>query len=366
MASYIARRLLLLIPTLWAIITINFFIVQIAPGGPVDQMIANMQGIGDGAVSRVAGGGTQAGAAQRRAGGMETSKYRGARGLDSEVIAEIEKRFGFDKPIGVRYLEMLKDYVSFNFGESLFRGSTVLALVKERLPVSATLGFWSTLIIYLVSIPLGIKKAVKNGSRFDTWTSTVIVLSHAIPAFLLAVLFIVLFSGGGFLKIFPLRGLFSTGFNDFTLPHKIADYLWHICLPVVSITVGGFAGLTMLTKNSYLDEIHKQYVLTARSKGLSERAILIKHVFRNAMLIVVAGFPATLIAMFFTGNFLIEIVFSLEGLGLLGYEAVMQRDYPIIFATLYIFTLVGLLLSLLRDFLYTVIDPRIDFEGRGG
>ncbi|MDR3324610.1 MAG: microcin C ABC transporter permease YejB [Spirochaetaceae bacterium] len=364
MASYLARRLLLLIPTLWAIITINFFIVQIAPGGPVDQMIANMQGLGDGATARVAGGGPQAGAA-RGAGGPETSKYRGARGLDGEVVAEIERRFGFDKPIGVRYLDMLKNYVTFNFGESLFRGNTVLALVKERLPVSASLGFWSTLIVYLVSIPLGIKKAVKNGSRFDAWTSTVIVLSHAIPAFLLAVLFIVLFSGGGFLKIFPLRGLFSADFDAFTLPHKIVDYLWHICLPVVSITVGGFAGLTMLTKNSYLDEIHKQYVLTARAKGLSEKAILIKHVFRNAMLIVVAGFPAALIAMFFTGNFLIEIVFSLNGLGLLGYEAVMQRDYPVIFATLYIFTLVGLLLSLLRDFLYTVIDPRIDFEGRG-
>ncbi|MDR2864322.1 MAG: microcin C ABC transporter permease YejB [Spirochaetaceae bacterium] len=362
MASYIARRLLLLIPTLWAIITINFFIAQIAPGGPVDQAIADMQGLGGGAVSRISGDAVaKTGEGQGRSSG---SKYRGARGLDPQVIAEIEKRFGFDKPIGTRYFEMLKNYASFNFGESLFKGRSVLSLISERMSVSISLGLWSTLIIYLVSIPLGIKKAVKNGSRFDLWTSTAIILLHAIPAFLFAVLLIVLFSGGSFLKIFPLRGLFSSGFETFSTAGKIADYLWHIFLPVLSITIGGFASLTMLTKNSFLDEIHKQYVFTARAKGLCEKAILIKHVFRNAMLIVVAGFPSAFVSMFFTGSLLIEVIFSLEGLGLLGYEAVLQRDYPVIFATLYIFTLIGLLLSLLSDLLYTVIDPRIDFEGR--
>jgi microcin C transport system permease protein len=306
MASYLARRLLLLIPTLWAIITINFFIVQVAPGGPVDQAIADMRGIGGNAVARFSG--SEGGGAR---GGDKTAgqNYRGARGLDPEVIAEIEKRFGFDKPLGTRYLEMLKNYATFNFGESLFKGRGVLELIGERLPVSISLGVWSTLIIYLVSIPLGIKKAVKNGRQFDSFTSTIIVIFNAIPSFLFAILLIVLFSGGSFLNIFPLRGLLSYDFASFSLPHKIADYLWHICLPVISITIGGFASLTMLTKNSFLDEIHKQYVLTARAKGLGEKAILIKHVFRNAMLIVVAGFPAAFISMFFTGSLLIEVIF---------------------------------------------------------
>ncbi|MDR2509801.1 MAG: microcin C ABC transporter permease YejB [Spirochaetaceae bacterium] len=358
MTAYLVRRLLLVIPTLWAIITINFFIVQIAPGGPVDQAIAEMEGFG-GAAARFSGGVDMQGA-----GDGGNSRYRGARGLDAEVIAEIEKRFGFDKPAGVRYMEMLKNYALFNFGDSLFRGRSVISLIAERLPVSISLGLWSTLIIYLVSIPLGIKKAVKNGTRFDTWTSTAIILGHAIPAFLFAILLIVLFAGGGFLKIFPLRGLFSVDAVNFSIPRKIADYFWHLVLPVSAITIGGFASLTMLTKNSFLDEIHKQYVFTARAKGLTEKAVLIRHVFRNAMLIVIAGFPAAFISMFFTGSLLIEVIFSLDGLGLLGYEAVSQRDYPVIFTTLYIFTLIGLLLSLLSDFIYTLIDPRINFEAR--
>jgi microcin C transport system permease protein len=364
MLSYIARRLLLIIPTLWAIITINFFIVQIAPGGPVDQAIANMQGLGQGgALQRVTGSerGDAGGSGNGASGG---SNYRGARGLDPEVIAEIERRYGFDKPLGERYLAMLKNYAMFQFGDSLFRGRTVLGLIAERLPVSISLGLWSTLIIYLVSIPLGIRKAVRNGSRFDVWTSGAIVVGNAIPSFLFAVLLIVLFCGGSFLSIFPLRGLFSANFEELSPLRKVLDYFWHICLPTVALSIGGFAGLTMLTKNSFLDEIHKQYVLTARAKGLAEKSILVRHVFRNAMLIVISGFPSVFVSMFFTGSLLIETVFSLEGLGLLGLEATMQRDYPVIFATLYIFTLLGLLLNLLSDIIYTVVDPRIDFESR--
>ncbi|MDR0383382.1 MAG: microcin C ABC transporter permease YejB [Spirochaetaceae bacterium] len=363
MLSYIARRLLLIIPTLWAIITINFFIVQIAPGGPVDQAIADMQGLGQGgALQRLTG--SERGDAAGGAGDGGGSKYRGARGLDPEVIAEIEKRYGFDKPVGERYVTMLKNYAAFNFGDSLFRGRTVLGLIAERLPVSISLGIWSTLLIYLVSIPLGIRKAVKNGSRFDVWTSGIIVVGNAIPPFLFAVLLVVLFCGGSFLSVFPLRGLFSTNFEELDFFHKVLDYFWHICLPTLTLSIGGFAGLTMLTKNSFLDEIHKQYVLTARSKGLAEKKILSRHVFRNAMLIVISGFPSVFISMFFTGSLLIETVFSLEGLGLLGLESTMQRDYPVIFATLYIFTLLGLLLNLLSDIVYTFVDPRIDFESR--
>jgi microcin C transport system permease protein len=365
MLSYIIRRLLLIIPTLWAIITVNFFIVQIAPGGPVDQAIAERQGLGGGAaLERIAGGGNSDRVATAGTRNQGDGSYRGSRGLDPEVIAEIEARYGFDKPIGVRYLQMLKNYATFNFGDSLFRGRSVLALIAERLPVSVSLGLWSTLIIYLVSIPLGIRKAVRNGSKFDTWTSTTIVLGNAIPSFLFAVLLIVLFCGGSYLKIFPLRGLISADAGAFSLPHRILDYLWHICLPVITIVIGGFASLTMLTKNSFLDEIHKQYVFTARAKGLTEKRILSGHVFRNAMLIVIAGFPAAFISMFFTGSVLIEVIFSLDGLGLLGFESTIQRDYPVIFATLYIFTLLGLILSLISDLMYTVIDPRIDFEAR--
>jgi microcin C transport system permease protein len=366
MLSYIIRRLLLIIPTLWAIITINFFIVQIAPGGPVDQAIAESQGLGGGGamMERIAGSANSdrvAAAAMRNQG---DGSYRGSRGLDPEVIAEIEARYGFDKPIGERYLQMLKNYATFNFGDSLFRGRPVLTLIAERLPVSVSIGLWSTLIIYLVSIPLGIRKAVRNGSKFDTWTSTAVVLGNAIPSFLFAVLLIVLFCGGSYLKIFPLRGLASSDAATFSLLHRVLDYLWHICLPVLTMVIGGFASLTMLTKNSFLDEINKQYVFTARAKGLTEKRILLGHVFRNAMLIVIAGFPAAFIAMFFSGSVLIEVIFSLDGLGLLGFEATLQRDYPVIFSTLYIFTLLGLILSLLSDLMYTIIDPRIDFEAR--
>jgi microcin C transport system permease protein len=346
------------------VITINFFIVQAAPGGPVDQAIAETRGLESDAGARFGGGSGSGGGSGGEARPERAEAYRGARGLDPEVLAEIEKRYGFDKPLGTRYLQMLKNYAAFEFGQSLFRGKTVLALIAERLPVSISLGLWSTLLIYLVSIPLGIRKAVRNGSRFDSWSSVVIVVGHAIPAFLFAVLLIVLFSGGSFLKIFPLRGLFSIDAASMSLGRKILDYAWHLVLPVSALAIGGFAGLAMLTKNSFLDEIHKQYVLTARAKGLSEKAILIKHVFRNAMLIIVSGFPAAFIGMFFTGSLLIEYVFSLEGLGLLSYEAVLQRDYPVIFASLYIFTLIGLALSLISDLIYTIVDPRIDFESR--
>ncbi|MDR2534768.1 MAG: microcin C ABC transporter permease YejB [Treponema sp.] len=362
MAAYIVRRLLLILPTLWAIITINFFIVQIAPGGPVDQAIAEMQGLGStSGTERISGSISGDSGAPQSSG---ASAYRGARGLDPEVIAEIEKRYGFDKPLLARYGEMLKNYLTFNFGDSLFRGRSVLALIAERLPVSVSLGLWSTLIIYLVSIPLGIRKAVKNGTPFDVWTSTAIILGNAIPSFLFAVLLVVLFSGGSFLKIFPLRGLASVDGANWSLPARILDYFWHLTLPIIAITIGGFATLTMLTKNSFLDEIHKQYVTTARAKGLTEKKILLGHVFRNAMLIVIAGFPAAFISMFFTGSVLIEVIFSLDVMGLLGFESKMQRDYPVIFATLYIFTLLGLVLSLVSDVMYTVIDPRIDFEAR--
>ncbi|GHU27149.1 microcin C ABC transporter permease YejB [Spirochaetia bacterium] len=361
MAAYILRRLLLIIPTLWAIITINFFIIQIAPGGPVDQAIATMQGLDSNmSLQRISG----SGGAETTTGNANASTYRGARGLDPQVIAEIEKRYGFDKPILVRYGIMLKNYLMFNFGNSLFRGRSVLGLIRERLPVSISLGIWSTLLIYLVSIPLGIRKAVKNGTKFDTWTSAAVIIGNAIPGFLFAVLLVVLFAGGSFLKIFPLRGLFSTNFDQLSFLGKIGDYFWHLVLPILAMVIGGFASLTMLTKNSFLDEINKQYVMTARSKGLTEKQVLWGHIFRNAMLIVIAGFPAAFISMFFTGSVLIEVIFSLEGLGLLGFESTMSRDYPVIFATLYIFTLMGLVLSLVSDLMYTIIDPRIDFEAR--
>ncbi|BCG08675.1 MULTISPECIES: microcin C ABC transporter permease YejB [Buttiauxella] len=365
MGSYLLRRLLLIIPTLWAIITINFFIVQIAPGGPVDQAIAAIQlghgvGVPGMATDTMGSGHARVGVAN-----ATDSQYRGARGLDPEVIAEITHRYGFDKPIHERYFKMLGDYLRFDFGNSLFRSASVLNLIKESLPVSISIGLWSTLIIYLVSIPLGIRKAVSNGSSFDIWSSTFIIIGYAIPAFLFAILLIVLFAGGSYLDWFPLRGLVSTNFDTLPWYGKIIDYLWHITLPVLATVVGGFATLTMLTKNSFLDEIRKQYVVTARAKGLDENKILYRHVFRNAMLLVIAGFPATFISMFFTGSLLIEVMFSLNGLGLLGYDSTISRDYPVMFGTLYIFTLIGLLLNILSDITYTLVDPRIDFEGRG-
>ena len=366
MAAYILRRILLIIPTLFAIITINFFIVQIAPGGPVEQMIANMTGMGSGMMERISGEG-QSEVGQARTTRLSQDKsgsYRGARGLEPEVIAEIEKRFGFDKPIYLRYLTMLKDYISFDFGDSLFKGRSVVELVIERMPVSISLGLWSTLIIYMICIPLGIRKAVLHGSRFDIWSSTAIILGNAIPTFMFAILLIIIFSGGAYLDWFPLRGLVSNNFSELVWYKKILDYFWHMTLPVLCLVIGGFATLTFLTKNSFLDEIRKQYVMTARAKGLKENRILYGHVFRNAMILIISGFPAAFIGMFFTGSLLIEVIFSLEGLGLLGYEAIMQRDYPVIFGTLYIFTLMGLVLGIISDITYTIVDPRIDFEGR--
>ncbi|MFO7848663.1 MAG: microcin C ABC transporter permease YejB [Spirochaetia bacterium] len=365
MGPYILRRLLLIVPTIWAIITINFFIVQIAPGGPVDQIIADMSGMGSNmTMERLSGRGAQEVGDQGERGEESASGYRGSRGLDREVIEEIERRFGFDKPLHIRYLRMLADYGTFNFGDSLFRGRSVIGLIADRLPVSISLGVWSTLIIYIVSIPLGIRKAIRHGSKFDVWTSTAVILGNAIPTFLFAIVLIIFFAGGTYLDLFPLRGLVSDNFNQLSLIGKIADYFRHLALPVLAMVIGGFATLTMLTKNSFLDEVNKQYVLSARAKGCTEKRILWKHVFRNAMLLIIAGFPSAFIGMFFTGSLLIEVIFSLEGLGLLGFEATMQRDYPVMFGTLYMFTLLGLVLNLVSDLTYTIVDPRIDFESR--
>lgn len=362
MAAYIFRRLLLVIPTLLAIITLNFFIIQAAPGGPVDQALAGLRGQDASVLDRITGGGE----AETTAAGAHDSALdsRAGRGLDPEIIAEIEARFGFDQPLHVRYFSMLRDYLTFDFGDSLFRGRSVLELIVERLPVSISLGLWSTLIIYLVSIPLGIRKAVRHHSRFDVWTSWMVIMGNAIPGFLFAILLIILFAGGSYVSWFPLRGLTSTHFDELLWYQKILDYFWHLALPTLAMVIGGFATLTMLTKNSFLDEIGKQYVLTARAKGASEKRILYRHVFRNGMLIIIAGFPAAFISLFFTGSLLIEVIFSLEGLGLLGYEATLQRDFPVMFATLYLFSLLGLLLGILSDLAYTWIDPRIDFEAR--
>ena len=367
MMAYIIRRLLLVVPTLWIIITINFFVVQIAPGGPVDQMIASLEGAGPGLISRVTGQSrgelgspTRMDAEGRKRGG----RYKGARGLDPELIAMVERQFGFDKPIYERYVTMLIDYLSFDFGDSLFKGRTVIELVIERLPVSVSLGLWSTLFSYLICIPLGIRKAVRHGSRFDVWTSTLLILANAIPIFLFAIILILFFSGGGYFNWFPLKGLVSGNFEELTWWAKIVDYFWHLTLPVFCMTIGGLAGTTFLTKNSFLDEIGKQYVITARAKGLREETILYKHVFRNAMLIIIAGLPAAFIGVFFGSSLLIEVIFSLEGLGLLGFEATIQRDYPLMFSSLYIFGLLGLVMGIISDVTYTIVDPRIDFEGR--
>ncbi|WP_413111445.1 microcin C ABC transporter permease YejB [Thaumasiovibrio sp. DFM-14] len=363
MTAYIIRRLLLVIPTLWAIITLNFFIIQIAPGGPVDQAIAQMEGTADGFSERFTGSSGD-NPSQQLKSQDDQSLYRGSRGLDPEVIAEIEKRFGFDKPMHERYFKMLWDYARFDFGDSLFRGSSVIDLIKDRLPVSISLGLWTTLIIYLVSIPLGIRKALMHNSKFDIWTSAAVIVGNAIPSFLFAILLVILFAGGSYFDWFPLRGLVSDDWDTLSTFGKVVDYLWHMILPVTAMVIGGFASLTLLTKNSFLDEIHKQYVRTARAKGQSEKSVLYGHVFRNAMLIIIAGFPAAFIGIFFTGSMLIEVIFSLEGLGLLGFEATIQRDYPVIFASLYIFTLLGLVLSIISDLTYTLVDPRIDFEHR--
>ena len=367
MAAYIVRRVLLMIPTLFGIMVINFIIVQAAPGGPVEQLIARISGTAVDATARIGGadlGETRQAQAEQVGDASVAGKYRGARGLDPEFIAEIERLYGFDKPAHMRFLQMIGNYLRFDFGDSFFRDRSVVDLVVDKMPVSISLGIWTTLLVYVISIPLGVAKAVRDGARFDVWTSATIIVGYAIPNFLFAVLLVVLFAGGSFWDVFPLRGLVSENWPDLSWPERIADYFWHITLPVVSMVIGGFATLTMLTKNSFIEEVNKQYVLTARAKGLTERRVLYGHVFRNAMLIVVAGFPAAFVGILFTGNLLIEIIFSLDGLGLLGFEAVINRDYPVMFGTLYVFTLLGLVLNLLGDLAYVVIDPRIDFERR--
>jgi microcin C transport system permease protein len=365
--AYILRRLLLIIPTLFGIMIVNFVIVQAAPGGPVELMIARIKGTAVEATARVSGTGGETSSAPPAVGGQSsaiTSKYRGARGLDPEFVRQLEKLYGFDKPAHVRLLQMMRHYAVFDFGQSFFRDRPVIALILDRLPVSISLGLWTTLLIYLVSIPLGVAKAVRDGSAFDMWTSGFIVVGYAIPGFLFAILLIVLFAGGSFVQWFPLRGLTSPDWAQLSWPARIVDYLWHITLPVVSLLVGSFAGLTMLTKNSFLEEINKQYVVTARAKGLTKQRVLYGHVFRNAMLLVIAGFPAAFVGILFTGALLVEVIFSLDGLGLLGFEAAINRDYPIMFGTLYIYTLIGLVLNLVSDLTYIMVDPRIDFASR--
>ncbi|MBN8997179.1 MAG: microcin C ABC transporter permease YejB [Rhizobiales bacterium] len=366
MGAYILRRLLLIIPTMIGIMAISFAVVQFAPGGPVERIIAQLTGTDVSATERVTGGGGDAGGGAAQQGGTDivTGKYRGAQGLDPEFIKSLEKQFGFDKPWYERFGKMLWDYARFDFGQSYFRDVSVLHLIWEKMPVSISLGLWMTLLSYAISIPLGIRKAIKDGTRFDTWTSAVIIVGYAIPGFLFAVLLIVLFAGGSFLDLFPLRGLTSDNWSLLPWYAKIIDYFWHLVLPLTAMALSAFATTTLLTKNSFLDEIRKQYVMTARAKGLSERKVLYGHVFRNAMLIVIAGFPGAFISAFFAGSLLIETIFSLDGLGLLGFESVINRDYPVVFATLYIFSLMGLLVNLISDLTYTWIDPRIDFETR--
>ncbi len=360
MLAYAARRVLLIVPTLFFIILVNFVIVQAAPGGPVDQLIAQLKGTAGGTLSRVSGGGGELTSAATSA-----NQTRGARGLDPEFIKQIRKLYGFDKPPAERFLLMLRNYLTFHFGTSFYSDQPVIQLIAQKLPVSVSLGLWTTLLTYLVSIPLGIRKAVRDGSSFDVWSSGVIIVGYAIPGFLFAVLLIVLFAGGSYLSWFPLRGLVSDNWASYGWPHRILDYFWHIALPVLSLVIGSFAGLTMLTKNCFLEEINKQYVITARAKGLSERRVLYGHVFRNAMLLVIAGFPSAFIGILFTGALLVEVIFSLDGLGLLGFNAAIGRDYPVMFATLYIYTLLGLVLKLVSDLTYMLVDPRIDFGTRG-
>jgi microcin C transport system permease protein len=359
MGVYILRRLALIIPTLIGIMLLNFVIVQAAPGGPIEQMIAQMQGQGGNTLAR-AGGGDSSGEV------VTSTDSRGSRGIPDELLKEIEVMYGFDKPAHERFFKMFKDYATLDFGDSFFRDRSVLELILDKMPVSVSLGLWSTLIIYLISIPLGIRKAVSDGSRFDVWSSSAIVIGYAIPGFLFAILLIVLFAGGSYYDWFPLRGLTSSNFDEMTWYQQVGDYFWHLALPVTANVIGGFATLTLLTKNSFMDEIGKHYVVTARAKGLEEKQVLYGHVFRNAMLIVIASLPGVLVSLFFTGALLIEVIFSLDGLGLLGFEAALNRDYPVIFGTLFIFTLMGLLLKLISDITYVLVDPRIDFESREG
>ena len=350
MLAYIVRRLLLIIPTLMMILLVNFVIVQAAPGGPVEQAIARLQGIGGGGIGA--------------SGDMLHGGSRASRGLDPKLIEDIERQYGFDKSAPERFWLMLKHYAHLDFGNSFFRGASVTDLILDKMPVTLSLGLWATLITYLVSIPLGIRKAVRHGSRFDIWSSTAIIIGYAMPAFLFAMLLIVVFAGGTSLNWFPVRGLVSENFDQLSTLGKVADYFWHLVLPVTSLVIGGFATLTVLTKNSFLNEITRQYVVTARAKGLSERRVLYGHVFRNAMLLIVAGLPQAFISVFFAGSLLIEVIFSLDGLGRMSYEAAVSRDYPVVFGSLFIFTLFGLLIKLIGDLAYTLLDPRIDFDTR--
>jgi microcin C transport system permease protein len=368
MTAYIIRRILLMIPTIFGIMLVSFVVVQFAPGGPVERVIAQLSGNDTGATSRISGsaGGDFGSRGALQSGGQLdiNAKYRGAQGLDPEFIKSLEKQFGFDKPAYERFFIMLWNYARFDFGKSYFRDISVLQLIKEKLPVSISLGIWMTLLSYLISIPLGIRKAVSDGAPFDVWTSGIIIVGYAIPGFLFAILLIILFAGGSFLDIFPLRGLTSDGWSQFPWWQKILDYFWHLTLPIISMGLAAFATMTLLTKNSFLEELRKQYVLTARAKGCSERRVLYGHVFRNAMLLVIAGFPGAFVSAFFAGALLIETIFSLDGLGLLSFESVLNRDYPVVFANLYIFALIGLVVNLISDLTYTWIDPRIDFETR--
>ena len=354
MGAYILRRILLMIPTLFGIMVVNFVLVQFVPGGPIEQVLSQLDEATS-ATDRIAGGGSEV------AGGSE---YQGAKGLPEDFIKELEIQFGFDKPPLERFLNMMGDYLTFDFGESYFRSISVIDLIREKMPVSITLGLWTTLLAYMISIPMGIKKAVNDGSRFDTWTSAAIIVAYAIPGFLFAILLLVVFAGGSYVQWFPSRGLYSENFDELGFFAKITDYLWHIILPVTANTIAAFATLTLLTKNSFLDEIKKQYVMTARAKGLTEGRVFYGHVFRNAMLIVIAGFPAAFISIFFAGSLIIEIVFSLDGLGKLAFDSAVDRDYPVLFGTLYIFGMLGLVVSLISDLTYVWIDPRIDFESR--
>ena len=370
MFAYIIRRLVLVIPTLLGIMLVNFFVIQVVPGGPVEQMIAQITGTAVDATARISGGGEgdtiggQQNAKSLDASSLTNSKYRGARGLDPALIKEIEKMYGLDKPIHIRFIDMMIDYITFDFGDSFFQDRKVLDIALDKMPVSISLGLWTTLLIYTISIPLGITKAVRDGSRFDLATSSVITVGYAIPTFLFAIILVIVFSGGRYLSWFPLRGLVSENWHELNLFHKVIDYFWHLALPITAMVISGFAALTMLTKNSFIDQINMQYVMTARAKGLSERRVLYGHVFRNAMLIVIAGFPSALIGILFTGSLLVEVIFSLDGIGLLSFEAAINRDYPVMFASLYFFSLLGLLMRIVADLTYFFVDPRIDFESR--
>ena len=356
MGRYLLRRLFLIIPTLFGIMVINFVIVQFAPGGPVEQAIIQASGMSMSSTASVSSAGSM--------GPSRESGYTGSEGLDPEFVARLEEAFGFDKPPHERFLLMLGNYITLDFGESYFQDKAVFDLVVERLPVSVSLGLWSLLLIYCISIPLGMAKAVRDGTPFDVWSSAAVFVAYAIPGFLFAIMLIVFFAGGTYLDWFPMRDLFSENFDDLSPLAKVRDYFWHLALPLTALTIGGFATLTMLTKNSFLEEINKQFVLTARAKGLTERRVLFGHVFRNGMLIVIAGFPAAFVGLMFTGALLIEVIFSIDGIGLLGYEAIVKRDYPIFFGTLFCFTLIGLVMQLIGDIVYTLVDPRIDFEAR--